>query len=225
MLLTKSACAFMFTAERLAKQSEALYFWTFTFKTTPATDEHAMEDWNTLHRRLMMRFPLLEGVRVCELHRSHGIHFHCLLNLRIPIRRVQRICRGNGNLTGPNRYLDFGRMSVSKCDATAIPYLTKYMTKEYRRQNCFFGRRRWGTVGGFKGTLKNNIVVESETTRNKERMFGLARISFPTMIMVSHFTSLWGHVERWPMKDRALVFRQSLHGSSWLKHRYFTEPF
>lgn len=225
-LLTKSAAAFTMSAERFFDEYKTVYFWTFTFKDVPYSDEAAMEDWDTLHKRLKRHFPFLKGIRVCELHRYHGIHFHCFINVRIPIRRVFRIIRGSGHLVGHNRYLDFGRMSVVKCDPETIGYLAKYMRKQYTNKHWFGRRRRWGTIGGYEQVRCSDLVYESEATRNRERIFGCAQCSYTALLMVTHFTTMFGHVDLWPAEALALVQAQPLAaGVSYVKHRYENEPF
>jgi len=208
--------AFVFSAERLFEQSEHVYFWTMTFVSVPINDVYAMEDWAVFAQRLVHHFPFLQGLRVVELHKSHGIHFHLLLNERIPIRRMKRIARGTGRIVGRNRYLDFGRMSVDVCDRGAFEYLTKYMTKEYRKENYFAGRRRWGTIGGFDATRCRDLVYENDTTRNRRAMFGKTQIDYGTLMLVSHFSALWGHWKNWPPEYRETVWSQ--RGGEWLHH-------
>jgi hypothetical protein len=215
MLLSRTAAAFTFTAERLAKESPALFFWTFTFKNVPATDEHAMEDWAALMRRVEHHFPECQGVRVCELHRSHGIHFHCIVNVRLPIRKLQELMRGSGLLTGRNRYLDFGRMSVTKCDANTIDYLAKYLTKQYRRAHDFARRRRWGCIGGFKPTRCRDIEYDTIANRNRKSMFGAVKVPFDVMLMIGTYSDLWGEFADWPAKYKAAVWKNSR--VNWMK--------
>ncbi len=112
-LRSKSVIAFEMSVEKLSEECEQLYFWSFTFKSVPIDDAYAMADWNTLNTRLHWRYPDLRGLRVCELHKSHGIHFHCIVNQWINVNEVRRIIRGNGMLTGRNRYLDFGRFEAN----------------------------------------------------------------------------------------------------------------
>jgi len=213
-MLSRTSAAFQFTAERLAAQSDNLYFWTFTFKSVPIDDNYAMEDYATLMRRLQKHFEWCQGVRVSELHRSHGIHFHCILNSRIPIDRVKRICYGNGHLTGTNRYLDFGRMSVAKCDSNTIGYLGKYLTKQYRRDNEFWGRRRWGCIGGFEPTRCREIEYDTSFHRNYQKLFNGKKIDYVTMLLVSQYSQLWGELHEWPnpYKMRVMNFNTSFKG-------------
>jgi len=209
-MLTKSAFAFYCTSKRLWDIYKEVYFWTFTFKNVPADDETAMEDWHSLHMRLRAAFPYIKGARVSELHKSHGIHFHALLNMRIPIRRVMRICEGSRFMTGRNRYLDFGRMSCDPCDDEGvILYLAEYLTKQYRQDNDFFARRRWGTIGGFEAVHVRDIEYDTPTHRNKKIIFGNSQINYGAMMILSHYSTLWGEVENWPLQYRALVLNNN----------------
>lgn len=155
-LQTKTAYAFTFTAERLAAWYPRIYFWTLTFREVPYNDVRAMSDWALFRRRLCHRYPSLKGVRVCELHKSHGIHFHLLLNLRISLDDMNKL----------GHPLGLGRMSVSEADKNCIGYLAKYLTKQYRNEFDFGGRRRWGTIGGFKPCRVRDVVFEMETSQN-----------------------------------------------------------
>lgn len=225
-ILSKTAGAFTFSAEKLFKESKSVYFWTFTFISVPLDDEYAMEDWAVFHRRLKNNFPKIKGLRVCELHRSHGIHFHALVNQRLSIKRMKQIFRGTWNLTGHNRYLDFGRVSVTKCNKDTIAYMAKYLTKQYRRHYSFGHRRRWGTIGGFKAVRTRDIVYDTPELRNREEIFGTAKCSYSTLMMIKHYTTLWGKVDEWPLGHQALVRNQRMaNGGEWMKHRRAFEPF
>jgi len=225
-LLTKTAAAFTFSAEKLFREYGCIYFWTFTFIDVPINDDYAMEEWHLLHLRLRTHFPGIKGLRVCELHRSHGIHFHVLLNRRIAIERMKLLFGGSGNLIGHNRYLDFGRVSVKKCDKSTIGYLCKYLTKAYRDSNNFGRRRRWGTIGGFKPVRVRDIIYDTPATRNRELIFGTAKCRFATFIMIQHYSHLWGALEHWPAEYRALVEKQTgPQNTDWMKHRRANEPF
>jgi hypothetical protein len=162
------------------------------------------------------------------LHRSHGIHFHCFLNMRIPLDKMRKIIHGTGNLSGHNRYLDFGRLEVVKCDKSprSISYLASYLTKQYRQDNWFGHRRRWGAMGGYRTSRCSDIVYESDATRNRQEIFGPCQCSYSALMMVTHYSNLWGPVKNWPMEDLSLVVAQPLEdGGSLVKHRFETEPF
>lgn len=197
-LMSKTAQAFTWTAEKLAETFPELYFWTFTFKSVPICDSMAMQDWDTFHTRLCYHMKWMRGVRVCELHRAHGIHFHAIINGRIPIRRIQSLVYGSGFTNGRNRYLDFGRMTVDKCDNGTIGYLAKYLTKQYAADNNFGLRRRWGTIGGWNGTRVRDVVVEGPGTRAKEKLFGHAKIEYATSLVIGHYANMWGELDKWP---------------------------
>lgn len=208
-ILNRTAGAFTFSAERLAQQCQELYFWTFTFKQVPLDDETGMQDWVALHNRMKHHFPWMQGLRVVELHRSHGIHFHALINGRIPIRRLFRMIYGSGHLVGYNRKLDFGRMTVDRCDLQTISYMAKYLSKQYKKEHNFSGRRRWGTIGGFAATRCRDIEYDSPTHRNRVLAFGDAKVDYASFLMLSHYSLLWGEYADWPVdaKMKLMAFQ------------------
>jgi len=197
---------------------------------TPINDAYAMADYDAFKKRLQYYFPVIEGVRVCELHKSHGIHFHLLINIRIPIRRMKEIAFGNGQIVGRNRWIGFGRMSVKKADKDCIGYLSKYMTKGYTDRNKFWGRRRWGTINGKYGCLlqptrARDVIIESDSTRNRERIYGRLQCNYSAWLKIVNYTMLWGDFDNWPAKDKANVWReQTKDHAEWMK-RYEYEPF
>lgn len=204
-MITRSACAFRFSAIKLERESKRLYMWTFTFVSVPISDAYAMGDWHMLHRRIIKIFPDLRGLRVCELHRSHGIHFHVLINRRIPIDRVKRLCWGNGNITGKNRRLDFGRIHVVKANLNAAQYMAKYLTKQYTTENNF-RRRRWGSVGGFDSYKKNEIEIIDDFSKNKKRLFKKAKLNFKTVMLLKKYSNFYGLVKNWPNEYVRMLF-------------------
>jgi hypothetical protein len=218
-LLSRTVQAFQWTVEQMFERNEHVFFWTFTFKNVPPTDDYAMEQYNLFKIRLCSNFKWIQGVRVCELHRSHGIHFHLLLNDRVPLDRMERIIRGTGFLAGQNHYLDFGRLSVAKCDKGTALYLSKYMTKEYRIDNFFGRRRRWGTIGGLPKVACRDIVYDTPTSRNRYKIFGQFPCGYGALLMITHYSNLWGDLDKWPQECQALVRLQkdNRHGE-WIKH-------
>lgn len=228
MLLNKTQAAFTFSCEKFFEVNPEVYFWTFTFRSVPMDDAYAMEDWHTFQARLCREFPWVWGIRVTELHRSHGIHFHFFINARIAIWHMRRLVYGRGFLAGRNRYTDFGRIQVVKCDKDprSIAYLSNYLTKQYRIDNWFGNRRRWATFGGFEGSRCMDIEYVSDATKNRDHIFGMCQCSYTALMMVTHFSNMWGPVRRWPMEDLALVMKQPLaNGSCLVKHRFANEPF
>jgi hypothetical protein len=222
-LMTKTQYAFTFSCEEFFRVNPKVYFWTFTFKSVPIDDEYAMLDWNTFVKRLVKYHPELWGIRVTELHRSHGIHFHFFINIRVAIDQMRKIVHGSGHLVGYNRYTDFGRMEVQPCDKApeSVAYLACYLTKQYRIQNWFGRRRRWGCMGGFPPSKCSDIEYISTATINREILFGKVQCSYTALMMLTHFSTLWGHVDNWPARDIGLVWGQpDCNGSSVLKHRF-----
>ena len=216
-MMTKTCAAFNFSVEKLFKEYEKVYFWTFTFKSVPGDDQMAMEAWAMLHSRLRNNFPDMQGLRVCELHKNHGIHFHCLVNIRIPIDRMKRLAFGNGRLFGVNHYLDFGRLSVEVANLGAGAYLAKYLTKQYASDNNFWHRRRWGSMGGFDYVRVGQIAFESNTTRNRYKLFGNKQCGYVQMMMIHYASTLFGEVEDWPANYIHLVFRQNTNMRDFLR--------
>lgn len=226
-ILGRSAAAFTLSAQRLLDVWGEMYFWTFTFKSVPINDEYANSDWNDFHSRLKWHFRNLRGLRVTELHRSHGIHYHALVNMRIPIDRVKRIARGTGRINGENRYLDFGRMEVDKVDdpEVTVAYLCKYLTKTYKDSYRMYHGRRWGTIGGFKHVQCRDIEYDTLNHRNRRWFFGDEQCSYATLMMMQHYSNLWGSVVDWPIEYRQHIFQQKdTQRAEWTKIKSMPLP-
>jgi len=178
----------MFTCEKLAVYNDELYFWTWTFRQVPYTDAWAMWQYNFFIRKITRAFPLLKGVRISELHKSHGIHFHALVNTRIPIERLKRLGWPHG----------FGRVSVQRADMGSIEYLAKYLTKQYRNENDFGRRRRWGTIGGFPPSSCRHIEYDTPVMRNHRAMFGSYQVDTWTVMLARAYGDIWGECWTWP---------------------------
>jgi len=212
---------------RLFKTYGKVYLWTFTFVNTPASDWAANDAWNALHNRLKDAFPQLRGIRVTELHRSHGIHYHCLVNMRIPIEHMRRLIngcghwgdacprssysrgKGKGNTHCKGRRLDFGRIDVRRCNEDMISYLCFYFTHKYKKEYQLYEGRRWGSMGGFDVTHVRDIVFESDCTRNRDWLFMGGKCSYTSLIMVQHYSNLYGDCRDWPQAARSTVYRNS----------------
>jgi hypothetical protein len=146
--MTRSNAAFTFSCETLFRQYEKVYFWTFT-----CVEVHS--DWrygpifHAFFRELQHIYgEIIQGIRVYELHKNHGIHWHCLLSYRISVRDVLRIGKKYG----------IGRVSVTVADRGAIGYMAKYLGKDKERLK---GLSKWRPLGGFQGTKCKDIVIES----------------------------------------------------------------
>lgn len=150
--MTKSAAAFQLNAARLWQKGFRVYFWTFTFA-------ELQNDWDALrhfthfldHLRKVLGGDW-SGVRVAELHKTHGVHFHALINRRLDVHWVRRIARCHG----------FGRIHVQVAGPGAAPYLGKYLTKQRSGPLTQSGRsaRRWSSFGPLPPTRVKDIVLD-----------------------------------------------------------------
>jgi len=144
------ACAELF-------QSPRVYFWTFTFRETQPV-WRASQAWSCFYRELIRFTGPFKGVRVAEMHKDHGLHFHVLCNVRIPVAVVRRI----GERWG------FGRVDVQPVrnrDAAAA-YLTKYLAKG-EKLPCK-GMKRFTRLGGLGEPVKN-FECQSELAKLTRR--------------------------------------------------------
>jgi len=150
--MTKSEVAFRFTAANLFEDVPEVYFWTFTFK-------EVMPDWYysntfcTFLRALQdIHGNVIQGLKVLELHKDHGLHFHCLLSERVSVHVVRRLGKRYG----------IGRVHVKRADAGSIDYLAKYISKQFKQANKLFGKvSRWGTIGPVRKCRVRDVEVTS----------------------------------------------------------------
>jgi hypothetical protein len=191
MLPSKSQFAFEESAKQLFKRNKQIYFWTFTFVKVPWCDTWAMQRWHWLMRGLTRHFPELQGLRVCELHASHGIHFHAIINTRVLVDEMKRLAEPLG----------FGRLSVKLADIASVTYLSKYLTKAFMENNPSFGfRRRWGTIGGFKGSRCKDMVYDTPLITNRKLLFEGLRIGYAEHCLLRNYSTIFGPFEDWPLK-------------------------
>lgn len=157
-MLSKSKTAFLLTTRRMFDEpGERVYFWTFTFRTVHS-------DWDASHcfsEFLNHLKKVLDGdwggVKVAELHKDHGVHFHALINRRLAIDIVRRVAELHG----------FGRIQVEKADKKACNYLAKYLTKN--QHNKMFARtgrslRKWDAFGPIKKQATRLKDLTNEST-------------------------------------------------------------
>ncbi len=71
--MTKSKAAYLFATQTLGK--EKLFMWTFTFKELLGVKE-TRKRWNRLLTAMKRTWPELQGIRVFEMHKRHGLHVH-----------------------------------------------------------------------------------------------------------------------------------------------------
>ena len=155
-MFSKSEVAFLLSCEKLFEEEKEVYFWTFTFvKVMP--DWWISRTFGEFMRALRDIYKDgIRGVKVIELHQTHGVHYHALLNKRIYAGMVRRVGRRYGS----------GRVHVKRANKGAVGYMVKYLSKQFRKENKFFsGAARWGTIGTFRGVKVGDIELENNYTR------------------------------------------------------------
>jgi len=166
----RSEQAFKWTCRAFNRYAESnkqkLYFWTFTFvKKMP--DPWYSYRWAGFIREVLDMYrdemPLY-GVKVTEPHRRalpgakwRGLHFHCVINHRVPVGEVRRIGKRYG----------VGRIQVKRVwDKTGVEsYLGKYLGKQFRERKLAPGIRRWSVIGGFDGVRVADVEMNTPTTK------------------------------------------------------------
>lgn len=152
---TRGQTAFRWSVEDLFEHSRAVYLWTFTLvQVMPSW--WIYPTWTQLQKRLATTFGIMQGVRVFEWHRDHGLHIHLLINRRMSVRMVRAMAVQFG----------FGRIHVKRChSARAGNYLAKYLGKE--RGKIPYTGRAWARIGHV-GCSKNSIqYITPELTQRK----------------------------------------------------------
>jgi len=105
----------------------------------------------------------LVGVRVLERHKSGFLHYHAIVNIRIPIDRVLAIGKRYG----------IGRTSVTKINTPkgAVLYMAKYLTKETAVKGRGCRLKSWGTVGdAFFSVKRSEVKTDNRGTRFWKRL-------------------------------------------------------
>lgn len=137
--------ALRFQIDRLAEIG-TLYFWTFTFRGVHSVSD-ACGRWSGCNADLVRELPAWVGVRVFEMHETHGLHIHCIVAGRVPVARIRAI----SCLWG------FGRIHVQRVERNPY-YVAKYTTKAGRPE-CLTGRRIWAAFGMSKPHASRCAVV------------------------------------------------------------------
>jgi hypothetical protein len=150
--MTKSKFAFQCNLDTLFHSKIYGYLWTFTFADLPDIGE-AAERWRLLMNWLV-RTAQACGVRVYELHETHGVHIHAILDRYLHVRQIRPVAQHFG----------FGRIHVKKVDREGANYLAKYLTKQGRTA-WLKHKRLWTAFGPFRHTRIKDIEVESNFTR------------------------------------------------------------
>lgn len=196
---TRSQAAFLFSVDRLFSLNVPVYFWTFTFKEVYDESDYAWR-WTAFlkgleyaHRNRSGRGSL-RGLRVVELHKTHGLHYHMLLaggrgrgKHPLSVHIVRRVGKRFG----------IGIVDVQKCyDKGVGGYLAKYLAKERR-----FGSRirAWGTVGSFLQCRCKDVEIDSPFHRCKEVLVPGQQIDFMNAALIMGTSRHYGDFKHWPL--------------------------
>ena len=148
--MKKTKAAYLFATKTLGR--EALYMWTLTFKEVlDIKDTRAR--WNYLLTLIKRRWPNLCGLRVFELHKTHGLHVHLVTNRFIDVNIMRALAIKAG----------WGRIHVQRIPAERADYLAKYLSKE--RPECLKGWRLWAGFGKWEWTKVKDVVFDSPFSR------------------------------------------------------------
>jgi len=197
--MCKSKLAFQMSVENLFRDNSKVYMWTLTF-TKAKGDDHALYCWNQVSKKIQDHFPACRGLRVTERHPgevlfgdlelSHGLHFHLLVNLRLPIHWLDRVGRKWG----------FGFKFARHVSLEDALYCGKYLSKTDGKE-LKKGGRKWGSIGGYKAVRVNDIEINSPFHRNFRLIQKRCRITQVTPDVLHSIylnTELHGPLENWP---------------------------
>jgi hypothetical protein len=145
--MQKSKAAFLFSSRKLA--DDRLYMWTFTFADVLSIKD-TRKRWNYLLTLLLRTWTNLQGIRIFELHETHGLHVHMITNERIDVHQARLLAEKAG----------WGRIHVMMMPAEHAGYLAKYLSKH--RPECLKRWRLWAAFGkGWDPTKVKDITRES----------------------------------------------------------------
>lgn len=152
-MITKTRAAFMLTAQGLFEKFPRVYFWTVTFATVHSDWESSELFSKFLHHLRAVVGKGWGGVRVVELHREHGVHYHLLVTERLAVDLVRRVGRCYG----------IGRIHVCRAKPEACLYLGKYLSKQKNGPKTKTGRnaRRWAVFGEVPRTRVSDLINDS----------------------------------------------------------------
>lgn len=142
------------TAQTLFREYPKIYMWTLTFAAVQ-TDWEGSKLFSAFlnHLRQVVGRTGWGGLRVVELHREHGIHYHLLVTERLAVDLVRRIGRCYG----------IGRIHVCRAQPHSAAYLAKYLSKQKKGPITQSGRnmRRWAAFGDVPRTRIKDLINES----------------------------------------------------------------
>lgn len=148
--MKKTKAAYLFATQTLGKDS--LYMWTLTFKQV-LDIKATRKRWNYLLTLIKRRWPQLCGLRVFEMHKSHGLHVHLVTNRFIDVNEMRLLAIKAG----------WGRIHVKRIPAERAVYLAKYLSKD--RPECLKGWRLWAGFGNWDWTRVKDVVFDSPFSR------------------------------------------------------------
>jgi len=170
--MSRSRDALHANIDRLADKGQ-LYFWTFTFPTVIDVAV-ARRRWASLSRDLV-RCVGFSGVRVFELHDTHGLHIHAVVVGRYSLRLVRTLCLRN----------NFGRVHVMRITRNPF-YICKYVTKSYRADNPWLkGARLWAFIGTEARTRCKDIEYESAQSTICKILISQGHLPFAAMTVAA----------------------------------------
>ena len=145
--MNKSKAAFLFSCKTLGNQQ--LYLWTFTFADLLGVKD-TRKRWNHLLTLLLRTWPDLQGLRVFELHKEHGLHVHLVTNQFVDVNRARELAGQAG----------WGRIHVARMPSEHAGYLAKYLSKE--RPECLKRWRLWAGFGSaWEWTKVKDVIRET----------------------------------------------------------------
>lgn len=155
--MTKTCAAFRLSAQRLFDDYPKIYFWTVTFYAVHDDWEATALFGKFLNHLIKVAGKNWGGLRVAELHKNHGVHFHMLVNDRLAVDLVRRI----------GAHYGVGRVQVARVQhsrgGNSIVYLSKYLSKRRAGPLTESGRsaRRWAKFGDVQHTRVCDLVNDS----------------------------------------------------------------
>lgn len=157
-----SQAALQLNCERLSRLGR-VYMWTFTFPYVFDLPV-ARRMWSELSARLVSVG--FDGIRVFELHKEHGLHIHCLVVGWHDVGDVRKITTAFG----------FGRIDVRRCFESGLHYVSKYVTKQARKEYpCLKGVRLWAYIGSDRSeqTRVSDLRKVSHVSTVARQLIGL----------------------------------------------------
>jgi len=174
--MSPSEAAFRFSVQRLFDKHPKLYFWTVTFPVLHS-DWVCSKRWSAFLKHLQNLVGKgWGGLRVTELHRDHGVHFHFLCTERLAVDLVRRVGRCHG----------IGRIQVCRADSETGGYMAKYLSKRDGGAKTESGRgaRRWAAFGDIEHTRVRDVeVITPQWSFRRNR--GLSRLAYAIEVPLS----------------------------------------